>query len=300
MAHRSTTDDAARGPACAVLFGLGAAVHPAPVSAASTTAIRPGIVSATSMDLRAEYASAHARLRRPLASGSRRRLRFATRRGLAIDRLELSRSPPGSATCDRRPRPSTAGSSIPVRRPDDPLAARRGPAGGRDARSGCRLPADAPQRDAGSNWLFTRANGIVEAAPLAALDQPADAVHPAEPRRSVRDRGEPSGPGDDRERPAAGLRHDRRAESASGLTKTFEARNVRDFALTAATDYRLQSATVNGVFDPRLGRPGFPSSTVMAAAKRALAGRRPCWGPTRTGRTTSRRPPAATGWSRPA
>ena len=56
----------------------------------------------------------------------------------------------------------------------------------------------------------------------------------------------------------------------SGLTKTFEARNVRDFAFTAAPDYRLQSATVNGVVDPRLGPARVP---VVDACCRPRSGR---------------------------
>ena len=43
-----------------------------------------------------------------------------------------------------------------------------------------------------------------------------------------------------------------------GPDEAFEARNVRDFAFTAATDYRLQSATVNGVVDPCLGPARLP------------------------------------------
>ena len=37
---------------------------------------------------------------------------------------------------------------------------------------------------------------------------------------------------------------DRIAASADGLTRTFAATNVRDFVVTAASDYRIREATI--------------------------------------------------------
>ena len=80
-------------------------------------------------------------------------------------------------------------------------------------------------------------------------------LRPAEPRRSVRDPVEPARPGHGSSptasscwpRPATGS-----STSADGLTQTFEARNVRDFTVTAATDYRTRSRTVGDTDRPRL------------------------------------------------
>ena len=57
----------------------------------------------------------------------------------------------------------------------------------------------------------------------------------------------------------------------SGTTKTFEARNVRDFTIVGAPDFRVTSATVGGVAVHVWGRPGFASASVLSAAKTALA-----------------------------
>ena len=124
---------------------------------------------------------------------------------------------------------------------------------------------------AGSDWLFTRANGIVEAhrwlpwisrpTPFSRPNHGDPFVTPVSPRVRVTiasDRrirwattGEPTGP--------------------TATTMTFEATNVRDFAMVGAPDFGTSTASVGGVTIVVWGRPGFPRSTVLSAAKVALA-----------------------------
>ena len=124
---------------------------------------------------------------------------------------------------------------------------------------------------AGSNWLFTRANGILEAHRwLPWISRPTAFNRPNH--------------GDPFVTPVSPLVRvtivsDRRIRwattgeqtSPTGTTMTFEARNVRDFAFTGAPDYRTTSATVGGVTVRVWYRPGFAASTVLSAAKVALA-----------------------------
>jgi hypothetical protein len=122
----------------------------------------------------------------------------------------------------------------------------------------------------GSNWLFTNANGIVAAhrwipwvSLRRAFDRPNHGdpfVTPVSPKVRVSisaDRtlvyattGEPAGGG--------------------GRNQVFEATNVRDFAFTAAPDYRTTSTTVGDNVIRVYYRSGFPASAVLSAAKAAL------------------------------
>jgi hypothetical protein len=245
---------------------------PAPSAPPPADGLIPGSVNATSINLTAEYAATV-------------RLSFATRAfrvdstmtvtntsGGSIDRLELNtiaarlgRMTITVATVDGRAvRPSVTDQTIHV------------PLGG-------VLPAGqtvsvligyrATMRSdlTGSNWLFTRTNGVLEAyrwlpwisKPLA-FNRPNHGdpfVTPVSPLVRVRiisDRV---------------LRYATTGEqvAGSGVTKFFEARNVRDFAFTAAPDYTVQSSTIGGVTIRVWGRPGFPSAAVMRAARTALS-----------------------------
>jgi hypothetical protein len=123
----------------------------------------------------------------------------------------------------------------------------------------------------GSNWLFTRINGVLDAyrwlpwisKPIA-FNRPNHGdpfMTPVSPRVRVTIVSE---------RP---LRYATTGEQVGGggLTKIFEARNVRDFSFTGAADYSVQSASLGNVIIHVWGRPGFPISTVMRAAKTALS-----------------------------
>ncbi len=122
----------------------------------------------------------------------------------------------------------------------------------------------------GSNWLFTRANGIVDAhrwipwvSRKVAFDRPNHGdpfVTPVTPRVRV------------------AITSDRalifattgERVSASGLRQTFEARNVRDFVFAAAPDYKTISATVGDTVIRVYYRTGAPASAILSAAKNAI------------------------------
>jgi hypothetical protein len=124
----------------------------------------------------------------------------------------------------------------------------------------------------GSNWLFTRANGIIDmhrwipwVSRRRAFDRPNHGdpfITPVSPLVTVRIRSD------------APLRYgntgDRIAISADGLTRTFRARNVRDFVVTAARDYRTKQAVVGDNIVRVVYRPGFPATAALDAAKNAL------------------------------
>jgi hypothetical protein len=130
----------------------------------------------------------------------------------------------------------------------------------------------------GSNWLFTRTNGIVDAhrwIPWVSRDVPFDRPNHGDPSVT------PVSP-----RVRVAITSDRAMAYAStgepvaksGLTTTFEATNVRDFVFTAAPDYKSISSTVGGVTVRVYYRPGFPASSVLAQAKHAIASYEPLVG----------------------
>ena len=122
----------------------------------------------------------------------------------------------------------------------------------------------------GSNWLFTRTNGVLEAyrwIPWVSRRTPFNRPNHGDPFVT----------------PVSPLVHvaitsDRTLVYATpgsrvarvGLRQTFEARNVRDFAFTAAPDYRTMSATVGDNVIRVYYRGGFPAAATLAAAKRAI------------------------------
>jgi hypothetical protein len=124
----------------------------------------------------------------------------------------------------------------------------------------------------GSNWMFTRANGIIDmhrwipwVSRRRAFDRPNHGdpfVTPVSPLVTVRIRSD------------APLRYgntgDRIAISADGLTRTFRAVNVRDFVVTAAADYRTKEAVVGDNIVRVVYRPGFPATAALDAATNAL------------------------------
>lgn len=122
----------------------------------------------------------------------------------------------------------------------------------------------------GSNWLFTRANGIVDAhrwipwvSRKVAFDRPNHGdpfVTPVTPRVRV------------------AITSDRALifattgehVASSGLRQTFEARNVRDFVFAAAPDYKTISATVGDTVIRVYYRTGAPAQAILSAAKNAI------------------------------
>jgi hypothetical protein len=122
----------------------------------------------------------------------------------------------------------------------------------------------------GSNWLFAKANGIIAlyrwlpwVSVRTRFDRPNFGdpfVTPSSPRVVVRITAD---------RP---LRYATSGEQtkADGRTVTFEAADVRDFAITAAPDYVTTSGSVDGVRVAVLARPGAPAASLLASARRAL------------------------------
>jgi hypothetical protein len=232
----------------------------------------PGTVNATSINLSAEYVATV-------------RLNFGTRTfivsstmtvmntsGKAIDRLELNTI---AARLGRMTLTTTRVDNVPVHATVSDQTIHL-PLGGilePGATTTVRIAYRATLRSttSGSSWLFTRANGVLEAhrwLPWISVPTPFDRpnhgdpfVTPVSPLVRITIVAD---------RPIRWATTGEQVAS-SGNTKTFEARNVRDFAFVGAPDYRITSATVNGVIIRVLGRPGFPLSTVLAAAKTALS-----------------------------
>lgn len=234
--------------------------------------IVPGSVNATSINLSAEY-DATVRLnfstRAFLVSSS---MTVTNTSGIAIDRLELNTI---AARLGLMTLTVTRVDNVPVHPTITdqtihlPLGGILEPGSATTVRISYR--ATLRSGTSGSSWLFTRANGVLEAyrwLPWISIPTPFDRpnhgdpfVTPVSPRVRVTIVAD---------RPIRWATTGEQVAS-SGNTKTFEARNVRDFAIVGAPDYRITSATVDGVIIRVLGRAGFPISTVLAAAKTALS-----------------------------
>jgi hypothetical protein len=123
----------------------------------------------------------------------------------------------------------------------------------------------------GSNWLFTRTNGIADVhrwIPWVSRDVPFDRPNHGDPfvtgtspqvkvsittdrKLVIASTGEPAG--------------------ASGLTQTFLATNVRDFAFTAAPDYHSTSTKIGAVTVRVYYRSGFAATSVKSFAVHAIS-----------------------------
>ena len=124
----------------------------------------------------------------------------------------------------------------------------------------------------GSNWLFTKANGVMDlyrwlpwVSRRIAFDRPNHGdpfMTPSSPLVKVRIVA-------DRKLVFA-TTGDRIAATTDGLSQTFQARNVRDFTVTAATDYRTGSRVVDGTTVRVWYRPGSPGSAMLDAAADAF------------------------------
>jgi hypothetical protein len=248
-------------------------VEPAPSADATTaSAIRPGSVNRTSLNLGATY---NATIRLNWTTRTFRvsaTIAVTNTSGVAIDRLELNTIAARlggmvltGASVDGTPvTPSVSDQTIKL-----PLGGILDPGAGATIRIGYR--ATLRSTTSGSTWLFTRANGIVEAhrwLPWISRATPFDRpnhgdpfVTPVSPHVKVT---------------IVADRTIRWATTGSqtspiGSTTTFEATNVRDFVITGAPDYRTTSTTVGNVTIRVWYRPGFPASTVLSAAKTALS-----------------------------
>jgi hypothetical protein len=124
----------------------------------------------------------------------------------------------------------------------------------------------------GSNWLFTRVNGIVDAyrwIPWVSRETPFDRPNHGDPfvtpvSPSVKLRVET-----DRKLVIASTA-DRVAVSSNGLIQWFEARNVRDVTITAAPDFRSRSVLVGSVRVRYYYRSSANAATILDAAADAV------------------------------
>jgi putative cell wall-binding protein len=123
----------------------------------------------------------------------------------------------------------------------------------------------------GSDWLFTRANGIVDLyrwIPWVSLERPFDRPNHGDP--FITPASSHVRVALTTDRPLVVAQAGRRV-AASGLTQVFEARDVRDYVLTAAPDFRTGSRTVGGVLVQAFVRPGVGSAARVDAAELGLA-----------------------------
>jgi len=242
------------------------------VGTVAASAIVPGAVNRTSIRLVATYdvnATVHYGDRR-VSAVSVMRVRNAS--GGPIDRLELNTVTArigglrlGSVTVDGRAvSPSISDQTILV------------PLGGilpDEATASVRIAFRATLRSdlAGSNWLFTRTNGVIDAnrwLPWVSLRRPFTRPNHGEPFytasspyvrfRVTTDRSLSFA--------TAGIR-----TAASGLTQTFEAHDVRDFNFAASPFYSVHSTTLGNTIVRVYAKAGYPVSTVMSYARSAIA-----------------------------
>jgi hypothetical protein len=274
LASATITPDASLPPApvSSPVTSPSASASVASVVAPAAAGLEPRAVNRTSINLSAEY-------------NATVRLSFATRSfkvsstmvvtntsGVAIDRVELNTIAARLGGMDLT---MAWSNGVPVHATvsDQTIRVPLGgtlPAGGTVT---LKIGYSATLRGdtAGSNWLFTRANGILAAhrwlpwiSKATAFNRPNHGdpfVTPVSPRvrvtiiadRKIRwaTTGEQTSP--------------------TGSTTSFQAQNVRDFVFVGAPDYRTASATVGGVIIHVWYRTGFPASTVLAAAKTALS-----------------------------
>lgn len=123
----------------------------------------------------------------------------------------------------------------------------------------------------GSDWLFSKANGIVDLyrwIPWLSLRRPFDRPNHGDPFLTV------ASPlvrvTITTDRPLVIAATGRRV-AKQGLVQTFEAHDVRDMTITASPYYRLTSATVGSTSVRVYAKPGFPAATVLGYARTAIA-----------------------------
>jgi hypothetical protein len=259
-------------PALASTSGDPPSSQPAATAPAAATAIRPGTINRTSLNLSATYATTLAVNWTSRSFAVSTVLVVTNTSGGAIDRLELN-TVAARLGGMRITAASVDGRAVTPSVSDQTI---RLPLGGildAGATTTARVDYRATLRSttSGSSWLFARTNGVLEAhrwipwiSRATAFDRPNHGdpfVTPASPRVTVRIVADRT------------IRWATTGEQTSptGRTTTFQATNVRDFVVVGAPDYRTVSASLNGVAIHVWYREGFPASTVLAAAKTALS-----------------------------
>jgi aminopeptidase N len=236
--------------------------------------IVPGSVGRSSLELAATY---RANLKLTWASRAVWVDSTATIRntsGGPIDRIELNTI--AARLGEIRLRPVTVdGAAVSATVSDQTIVVPLGgvlPAGG-ETQVRVRFSARLRTGLAGSDWLFTRANGIVDlyrwlpwVSRRIAFARPNHGDPFETPTSSsvrvkvVTDR-----------RLVLATTGDRLSTSSDGLTQVFEAEHVRDFTVTAATDFRTVSRTVGETTVRAWFRPGTDGAALLDAAADAFA-----------------------------
>ena len=241
--------------------------------AAATTDIVPGSVNKTSLFLDATYDAA---LR--ISWGTRKILVDSTATirntsGAPIDRIELNTIAARLGSIQLHA-VTVDGVAASATRSDQTIVVPLGGVLPVDGTTKIRVRFHATLRSSlsGSNWLFTKANGIIDLYRWL----------PWVSRKIAFDR---PNHGDPFETPSSRLvtvkvttsralvlatSGDRTAVSADGLTQTFAATDVRDFTVTAATDYRTRSRVVRDSVVRVYYRPGAPGAAMLDAAADAF------------------------------
>jgi hypothetical protein len=237
---------------------------PAAPAAAGTSAIMPGEVNRTSIKLEATY-EADVYLgfnERSLVVDVK--ITVTNRSGAGIDRVELNTitGPLGNlrlkvvrvdgVDADANVDDQTIRVQLGGVLPDDATALVR-----------VRIRASIPSTLGGSNWMFTRVGGILQAnrwIPWVGLHRPFDRPNHGDPFFTALSPHVTVRITTDRKLRIAtpGRRVD-----VDGLTQTFEAENVRDFPIVASPNFEVRKRTVGGRTLRAYRLDGFPTGKIL-------------------------------------
>jgi hypothetical protein len=246
-------------------------VLPQPAAPAAGSAIIPGTVNRTSINLVATYDADV-----ELGYGDRSlrvdvTLQVTNRSGAGVDRVELNTitGPLGNL---RLRLAQVDGAGVPATVEDQSILVPLGGVLPNNATAAVRVKLRATFRSSltGSSWMFTRTGGILQAnrwLPWVGLRRSFDrpnhgdpfftALSPLVRVRITSDRTLKIAT------PGARVSHD-------GLIQTFEARNVRDFPIVASPYFTIRERQVDGRTLRAFVRTGFPTSTVFDYAADGL------------------------------
>ena len=225
----------------------GRSVAPERAEAATPTAITPGTVDRTSIKLTARY-----RVSLTLRFGTRvfnadSLITITNTSGGPIDRVELNTIAARLGGMRLRG-VEVDGRSVTAKVSDQTIIVPLGGvlAAGDSVRLRVRYGAHLRSSLTGSNWMFTRVNGIVDAyrwipwvsraTPFTRPNHGDPFVTPISPEVDITVRTD--------RRLVIASTADRVSGSADGLTQRLIARNVRDVTITAAPDFRTQTVTL--------------------------------------------------------
>lgn len=247
-------------------------VTPTPGASPTPATITPGSVDRTSIALVARYDVAATIGYASRAVSLEETIEVHNESGGAIDRIELNTITArvgalrlGSVTVDGAPSAARVSDQT-ILIPLNGILA-----DGAAVTVHLRLTATLRSDLAGSNWLFTRTNGVISAyrwIPWISLARPFDRPNYGDPFLTA------SSP-----RVRVSITTDRalvmaatgEQVSSSGLTQVFEAANVRDFVLSASPSYEVTSQKVGATTVRVYALPGYPTTTIMGYATDALA-----------------------------